>query len=194
MVFLSRLAISQKTGALPSVKSRKIVLGNVPNEAVEIIPQTRTLRSSKRLAGLKGGVEEKAKGPLRSINKELQISSEAVTEATNGEVDFNFRRLSGEACIDSTPKNGNLSTFGKSDRIVLRFTANYILVTQQAADATRRLSPIRNGNVANSKGMGSNHNRRAAGPALLEPTTLRRSSRSTKGVQIQATVPSKGRK
>ena len=81
------------------MKPRKIVLG----EAVEILPQTRTLRSSKRLAGPNGGAVQKA---LRSINKELQISSEAVTGATSEEINFNFRRLSRESRTDSTLANG----------------------------------------------------------------------------------------
>ena len=118
--FWSCLALSQKTRAPPQVKAREIVLGDLLDEAVEVVPQTRTLRTSKRLAGPKGGIEEKAKGPLRSINKELQISSEA-TKDTNEKVHFNFRRLSGDARMDSTSapgKNVNPSTFGKSDQIV----------------------------------------------------------------------------
>jgi len=99
------LAISQKTRTPPQVKLRKIAVGDVPNESVvdkDIIPQTRTLRSSKRLAGPKGGVEERAKGLPRGINRELQTSSEAMTGAPSGEMGFNFRRLSAEVHGDST--------------------------------------------------------------------------------------------
>ncbi|KAF8428102.1 hypothetical protein EV426DRAFT_640094 [Tirmania nivea] len=117
--------VSQKTKAPTQVKSRKIVLGDILNEAMEITPQTRTLRSSKRLTGPKGGADEKAKGPLRSINKELQIFSEAVN-GTSEEMNFDFRRPSGEAHMDSTSANGkaaegnrNQNMFGKTDWIIL---------------------------------------------------------------------------
>lgn len=88
----------------------------------ESIPQIRTLRSSKRLAGPKG------KGSLRSINQELQISSEAMTGAIGEEMGFIFQKLSGEARMDSISANGKAagenvkqSTFTKSDRMALRF-------------------------------------------------------------------------
>lgn len=153
-------------------------LGEIIFETVGMIPQTRTLRSSKRLAGPKGGVEEKIKGPLRCINKELQISSEAVTGATSEEMTFNFRRLSGdirmESCMDCTSAN---------------VTAD---VARQFSVVIEKI-PVRNGNNANSKGMGNSYDSRPDIPGLA-PTTLRRSSRSTKGVQIQELALSKGRK
>ncbi|RPB27341.1 hypothetical protein L211DRAFT_865555 [Terfezia boudieri ATCC MYA-4762] len=153
-------------------------LGEIIFETVGMIPQTRTLRSSKRLAGPKGGVEEKIKGPLRCINKELQISSEAVTGATSEEMNFNFRRLSGdirmESCMDCTSAN---------------VTAD---VARQFSVVIEKI-PVRNGNNANSKGMGNSYDSRPDIPGLA-PTTLRRSSRSTKGVQIQELALSKGRK
>ncbi|KAF8451555.1 hypothetical protein BGX38DRAFT_1182890 [Terfezia claveryi] len=180
--------ISSKIRAPSQVKPRKFVLGEIIKETVGVIPQTRTLRSSKRLAGPKGGVEEKNKGPLRCINKELQISSEAVTGATGEEMNFNFRRLSGETrmetCMDSTSANGKGP--GRN-------------VNQMTADVARQFSvviekiPVRNGNIANGRGMGHRYDTRHDITGLA-PITLRRSSRSTKGVQIQESALSKRRK